>query len=457
MFFFLMDLFLRPRKTDNMKKQLLHLILSCFTISTLAQQLDNNYNKLFNRDYSSSELHVTTSKDGNLTLMQDTVLYFVDVANGDSLGKSVGLEKFITYPKGLVRSNDYYYLTGSLSKAGMTGQSSVLVKLNMQLDTLWRRELSNYAYGNEGSSILVNNSGIYVAGKAANNNLFIAHLSEAGDTSWVKNFNQTTFCNLTDIIETSDGNYLAVGHLDDYPLAYKFNTNGDTLWSYYEPTFISFTKAVAFERNQTEYVMVARNRFIVLDAATGNKKSETQGFIDYFDLEVRADTVYLFGTHKTKNYGGNQYPLVEVRNRNLDSLKSFQFNDNVHPLVNNRYSSGILLSGNDFACAGLVRDSVNLSGNQWNFLVSKFNANTVTTFAKTDSNSALKMFPNPTSGQLNFSQKIDAVRIFDLHGALIMQSILDSEYLNLSGLSQGTYMIETFQGGSVAQFKFILQ
>ena len=441
-----------------MKKQLLQLLL-IFTCSiAAAQQLNNDYTKLFARSGSSSEPIITTDKDGNIAILRDTLIYKVDVNTGDSIGASVGFGSTFDQPKAIVRSGDHYYVTGSIRKQGVSGQITAVAKYTMSMDTVWRRELSGPAYGNLGYAIHVNGNGIYVAGQASGNKLFFAHLSDNGDTSYVKTLSQTTFCNLTDIIETSDGAYLVTGHLDDYPLAYKFRSNGDTLWSYYEPTFISFTKAVAFEKSASEYVMVARNRFIFLNATTGAKQKESAGLIDYFDLQLSADTVFLFGTHKTQTYGGNQLPLVEARNLNLDSLKSWTYSNNVHPTANNKYTSGVMLNGNQFACTGLVRDSINLSANQWNIAVSKFNDGSGTTSIKSrDSSSGLLAYPNPAQGTLFFSESIDEVQIFDLNGALISTTVPNGNTLPLEGIKAGIYIIETRQSSEVNQFKIIIR
>lgn len=58
------------------------------------------------------------------------------------------------------------------------------------------------------------------------------------------------------------------------------------------------------------------------------------------------------------------------------------------------------------------------------------------------------IYPNPTSGELYFNNFMDnqKVKIFDVHGKLISQSIVLENKLDVSGLNNGLYMLMTESG-----------
>jgi len=51
------------------------------------------------------------------------------------------------------------------------------------------------------------------------------------------------------------------------------------------------------------------------------------------------------------------------------------------------------------------------------------------------------LYPVPTSGQLNIQGDVDALRIFDLSGRVVLSSLRTS-FLDVSGLAEGSYIVE---------------
>ncbi len=54
------------------------------------------------------------------------------------------------------------------------------------------------------------------------------------------------------------------------------------------------------------------------------------------------------------------------------------------------------------------------------------------------------VFPNPTSGVINFNSEIEGFKVYDAIGMLIMSSENHTKSINLSAFNKGLYLIETW-------------
>ena len=72
----------------------------------------------------------------------------------------------------------------------------------------------------------------------------------------------------------------------------------------------------------------------------------------------------------------------------------------------------------------------------------------------------LKLFPNPTSGILNFSKssKIEELQILDLHGKIILETNLNTKNgsINLKNFTKGIYTVKAFSKTGIIHQKIIL-
>jgi hypothetical protein len=94
----------------------------------------------------------------------------------------------------------------------------------------------NFGTDDNASDILETpDGGFFIVGKtgteANNETILILRLNEAGDTLWSKIFASDTTSFAQKIIQTSDGNYLIAGGLNDNSFLLKINGEGDSLWS----------------------------------------------------------------------------------------------------------------------------------------------------------------------------------------------------------------------------------
>ncbi len=121
----------------------------------------------------------------------------------------------------------------------MTGTSytyynGFLIKTNSAGDTLWTRTYATNSYFN--SVKQTNDGGFIVAGEfmgATYPGAYLLKTDNLGNVLWSKIYGANTATSLSQVLQTSDGNYIACGSnsSNSYGYILKVNTAGDTLWS----------------------------------------------------------------------------------------------------------------------------------------------------------------------------------------------------------------------------------
>ena len=59
----------------------------------------------------------------------------------------------------------------------------------------------------------------------------------------------------------------------------------------------------------------------------------------------------------------------------------------------------------------------------------------------------IALYPNPTCGEVAFSQRVSDVLVFDLAGEQVMQHAQPCSFINLEELSTGWYAVQFNYGG----------
>ena len=387
--------------------------------------------------------------------------YWEITTDGDSIDSFVENTNWGT-------TSDMWGINDGVLLAGSLNGEPAFAKMDTNYNIEWSTSLG-FQYG-EAAAVFADGSDYYVSGIGGFNMDFIAKFDASGDTSWMITLQQSTFTKLSDIIKLSDGNYLASGNLDDYPIAVKFNSTGDTIWTYYEPLFISFQKMNAYEKSNGNIVLLAERSMIELDQ-NGNKLSDTMFTINaFYDMHFANDTFYLFGYDRNEQWGNEKQPLVELRNSDWDSLGSWTYNSFMHPLADNVLSDAVKTPGGGFLAAGKLRDSINVTNNTYNIFAVKFNdgviidatindtTDTITAVLPIGASIQLSVYPNPTSNSLwvRSNQSIEGVSIFDLQGRIIYQWKTEAlvEEINVSMMEPGYYILKLENGASR---KFIIE
>lgn len=374
-------------------------------------------------------------------IIQNREYYYEINANGDSLtGGTFPVE---ISPNAIATQDDFIYL-GGISDANVTR----LAKLDLDKNIIWTTDLtiggSNYGEGI--SAIKVENDEIYVSGSYGTSQAFMAKIDTAGNEIWTNIQSQTTFTNLNSIIKLNDGNYLASGNLDDFPLAFKFNPQGDTLWKYYEPTPISFSHSSAVQLNNNNPLMICRTHLIELDLATGQRVDSTITHNNYYDAFIKDDTIYMSGTYQTS---GDYFAFVETKDMNLATQNEWIKDYNSVPGVQNRLTD-LLPVGDGFLAVGYHRDSIDISANTWNVLAVLFNhEGQPTSGINSISKENYSIFPNPSNGILNVqAENLKAIQVFNTNGQQ-MDFIQNANQLDCSNFDTGVYFIQLqFKNGA---------
>ncbi len=421
-----------------MKKQFLFFIAiaSCFVLE--AQQIDTTWLRQYDRVSFAGKVNIT-EVNTNKFIAQHGERYYEINGAGDSLTSG----KFDTAlgtlgPRSFASDGNYHYA------GGWSGGGPSLAKLDTNYNILWNTTTTTSSFGQGVEAILLDSNYIYVSGSHSSMRPFIAKLDSTGAVVWHKDFSQTSFSNLTNLIKLGDGRYLASGNRDDYPLAIKFDTNGDTSWSYTENIFISFTYAAAAEKANGNMVMVMRNKIIELDTS-GARVDSVHALNEYRDIFRKGDTLYLFGTHRDQQFGSNNYAFVETRNLNLDSTNAWIYNWNSFPMANNVFDDVLQTSTGGFIASGKHRDSINTSANTYNVLIGRFNdslSNTNTSIRTVGM--ALRpnqLYPNPANNKLFVDVDLATeVTLIDLLGYSVTLKIKNG-HIETNTVPSGFYII----------------
>lgn len=433
-----------------MKKIIILLTISNFALGLNAQQIDTTWLRQYDEVNRTSRNHIVEF-NADKFVVQHADKYYELNANGDSLN-SGNLDTALGGIKSFGTDGTYFYAGGSKA-AG-----PVISKLDTNYNILWTTALPKISnYGHSTEAVLTDSGFVFVSGTTADNNPFISKLDGLGNIVWHKSFPQSIFSNLTHLIKLNDGNYLASGNRDDYPLAFKFNSAGDTAWSYSENIFISFSYASAVEKPNGNAIMVMRNKIIEIDNM-GNRVDSVHlsnefGFNGLY-IERKEDTLYLFGSR-------NGEAIVELRNLNLDSTNVWKYDWNNNAGAVSKFDRAICTSTGGLMACGTARDSVHQSPAKHQVLVARFNdgmPNTNTSI-KESSKQLLpsQIYPNPANDKIYINlENVDTVLISDLMGNKISLKITN-QYISTNTIPSGFYILQLKSGNENYHSKIIIR
>ncbi len=316
------------------------------------------------------------------------------------------------------------------------------------MDTVWTKSLGT-SWG-QVSAFLRDGDDFYGSGYSSNTGQ-VWKFNASGDTAWSIAVPHSTFTNLSSMAKLSDGNFVAGGNLDDYPLVVKFSSSGDTVWTYTENIFISFQRSSIYEKANGEIVLIARDRAIVLNAS-GEKQAEINFSNDCFDLAIDGDNCLLVGSRTSGNFGNDRMPYIEIRNENMDSLGMWEYSDFIHPPASNGLESVVATPTGGFIAAGKIRDSIEVLNNTYNVFAVRFNDDLIGGLEPIDELSQLSLYPNPTDGRLVITcdAPIGSFEVVDLQGRVILSdhAFGSKTVVDLSDLTRGYYVVKTKSGAT---------
>lgn len=405
-------------------KKTVTLILIFFCLSdSFSQGISPNWFNMYNRTTGRGAVTIAEKNSGDL-LAYHAGTFLVLNANGDSL---------YTFSHTPLFANKLVNIDGSIFILGDEAGFPNIARLDGNDSLQWNKRV----LGNSGElhdAVLSSNSEIICVGEAGFSDVLIAKTDLNGDTIWAKTYDQSSFTGLTDVIELLDGDFLASGYVDDYGFLMRFDTNGDTVWTYQTPYFISLTHTAVFQRPTEDIVFIARNHVVNLDQAGNVLSSQSFNNKDFYTLAAQNDNLYLMGQIRVNN---DKFPYVEVLDANLDSAASYLQVGNIYAPNNNVFYDHVTTNNGGIIAAGEVEDSVS-NGNNDNLIgLLLYNASPTGLkelgFLKTNE---LTVFPNPASEALTLSfgnTFSGTVELLDITGKLVMaQRILEQEKITLS-------------------------
>ncbi len=428
-----------------------------FILSTLsgeAQQLDTTWLRQYDRVPSANKVFISEI-NSNKYLIQQAENYYEINGAGDSIGGGILDTALGNFGPNLMEAHDGAIYAGNYGSNG-----PIVYKLDTNYHIIWSTSLNPVSnFGSGVTAIMVDSGNVYVSGSMASKNPFIAKLDSAGNIIWEKTFPQNTFSNLDNLTKLQDGNYLANGNVDDYPLAIKFNSQGDTLWTYSETLFISFNNSAAAERSNGNIILVMGNTLVELDAM-GSRIDSSTSFNNYQAAFIEADTLYLFGAYNTQQFGGERYAFVETRDLNIDSTNAWLKILDTHPFADNIFSS-VVRSPNGFIAAGKHRDSIDINNNTYNILAARFNdsySSSHTHIAEYSQSLAFDQFyPNPASQRINITlNDVQEIILSNLTGAKVL-SASKTKQIDVATVPAGVYMIHVRSHNTWHHSKVIIQ
>ncbi len=114
------------------------------------------------------------------------------------------------------------------------------------------------------------------------------------------------------------------------------------------------------------------------------------------------------------------------------------------------------LSGYTFTPASITCSNVTANLTERNFTATS----TVNTLEIGREDASVKMYPNPTTGQLritNYELRIEKVEIYDISGKMLQQIANPSQEINISHLAKGIYLVKVKTAGGEVVKKIVKQ
>jgi hypothetical protein len=263
--------------------------------------------------------------------------------------------------------------------------------------------------------------------------VWVVKLNSIGNIQWQKCLGGSDDDNAKSIITTLDGGYILVGQTmsndgdvsgnhGGYDLwIVKLNSTGNVLWQKCLGGS-NFDEGQSIQTTDDGGYILAGNTRSNDDDVSGN-----HGDFDYWILKLNS-----LGTIQwQKCLGGS----------NFDEVKSIQ----------TAIDGGYIIAGNTRSNDGNV---LNNHGDNDYWIVKL--APSISTGLETNKNNILlKVFPNPSQSQLNLSEKLKSLEIYNSNGQFI-KSENETDCLDISTLNTGTYFLKGYTFlGELVETRFI--
>jgi hypothetical protein len=373
-----------------------------------------------------------TSDDGFIiTARKGSIPFDTELIKTNNVGDTLWTQTFGAAESdilsGIQETDDNgFILSGWTQSFGnMNGQAdSWLVKTNNIGDTLWTKTYGGLGW-EQGKAIQTNDGGFLLTSvtHSFNNSgqAWLIKTNNVGDTLWTKLYGGFWNEYISNSIQTSDNGYALIGQTNSFGNGnndvwfIKTDINGDTLWT---KTYGGSDDDFGISIDQTN------DGGYIISAGTN---SSGNGLVDYWLIKTNAlgDTLW------TRTYGGssNDYPG-----------ECYQTADGGYIMMGYTESFG--------------------NGDHDIWLI-KTDANGIASNIELFISNNLTLYPNPVADILTIEgfeslKGIAKIEVVNLNGQIVhVNSDLSTSQLDVSGLSNGTYIISVYHKGGVEKVKFV--
>ncbi len=357
-------------------------------------------------------------------------------------------------------SDGGYIITGYGSSFGAGLSDVYVIKLDSTGNLQWENILGGT--GSEtGSSIEETNDGGFIVIGSASSSTFLIKLDNTGILQWSKKYSESIISNNgKSILQTSDNGYIILGNRNDTSATFsammtviKTDSIGNINWSrIYTGSF--YNDVISIKKTASGNYIIAGSLTIPYPSAQAYRKLlytliDNSGNVIWSNSMGVSSPNFDYGTFATSTTDGGYIFTGYTSSPSLggfiyfikgDSLGTSGCNDSLVTLsaaiFTPTISTPITLSA-----AGVILNTPTI--------IENYGKDSIITYCTTvginelPSAPQISVYPNPSSGQFNFSglEKQNKIEVFDITGRIIYQSIAknDFETINISDKAKAIY------------------
>lgn len=384
---------------------------------------DRAYSIVLMPDQTYMVLAGTSSTDGDVEGNNgDWNLWLVHLdPNGEIIAQKIIETQRTVTPKSLQLLADGFYIAGS--GGPVNDKDFFIMKVNTVGEPVWERyyggsgkdQVNKMIATSTNDAILVGISWSTdgdVSGNQGGTDCWAVKVNENGEMDWEKSFGGSALDICNSVTETSDHSFVGCGvtFSNDGDVEksgswiFKFDTSGNLEWQTTVESELILDLLDIIQTEDLNYVVSGAGKEDVLWLPP------TKMFLAKIDA-TEGNTLW------ENTFGGSNGPDVAYA-------------------VLQSQDGGYLLGGSTNSSDG---DVTGYHGGDDVWIVKTYPDQLYTVEMEAGS---FKYYPNPAKDLIYFSEKLKNTMIFDLQGKILLQSRGNSEFINVSGLTSGVYILK---------------
>lgn len=229
---------------------ILPLLFSCEDNKTLCE-ISNDCLTYYGTKYTDAAYDIIENKNQEILILgessgngsTDILIVKLDKDGSILAAKTFGSDSLDIGRKLIQTTDGGYLLTGHSNSFGPDRYDIMLIKLNPELNIEWSQVLGGYNFDYGTDLIETSDNNYVLAGYTysygqGQDDMFLIKFNKAGDTLWTKLYGGDKNEHALSVIETADRGYLLLGHTISFSTSgyqdiylIKTTIDGDTLWT----------------------------------------------------------------------------------------------------------------------------------------------------------------------------------------------------------------------------------